>query len=98
VPLSLHGASGLADEDVTRALALGVCKVNVNTEIRARYLHELERRLPETQPGHRLLDLQDRLVDAVAEVVGAKLDLLAGAGIGRGRSRGATGRHGAARR
>jgi tagatose 1,6-diphosphate aldolase GatY/KbaY len=74
-PLSLHGASGLADDDVRRAIELGVCKVNVNTELRARYLDELERRLPGAKAGLRLLDLQESLVAAVAEVVGAKLDL-----------------------
>jgi tagatose 1,6-diphosphate aldolase GatY/KbaY len=74
-PLSLHGASGLADDDVRRAIELGVCKVNVNTELRARYLDELERRLPGAKAGLRLLDLQEAVVAAVADVVGAKLDL-----------------------
>jgi tagatose 1,6-diphosphate aldolase GatY/KbaY len=74
-PLSLHGASGLSDDDVRRAIELGVCKVNVNTEIRARYLDELERRLPNAKTGLRLLDLQEAVVAAVAGVVGAKLDL-----------------------
>jgi tagatose 1,6-diphosphate aldolase GatY/KbaY len=78
VPLSLHGASGLSDEDVRRAIALGVCKVNVNTEIRARYVDELQARLPAAQDGFRLLELQRALVEAVADVVGAKLDLLSG--------------------
>lgn len=31
-PLVLHGGSGIPDEQVQRAIALGVCKVNVNTE------------------------------------------------------------------
>jgi ketose-bisphosphate aldolase len=75
-PLSLHGASGLPDDDVRRAIALGICKVNVNTELRGRYLHELERRLPDARPGSRLLELQAALVDAVADVAGRKLDLL----------------------
>jgi hypothetical protein len=63
---------------VRRALSLGVSKVNVNTEIRQRYLGELEAQLPVVLQGLRLLDLQERLVAAVADVVGAKLDLLAG--------------------
>jgi tagatose 1,6-diphosphate aldolase GatY/KbaY len=77
VPLSLHGASGLPDEDVERAIAVGVCKVNVNTEIRTRYLAELEQRLPAVRDGLRLLDLQADVVAAVAAVVTAKLDLFA---------------------
>ena len=78
VPLSLHGASGLPDDDLRRAVAAGICKVNVNTELRARLFAELERRVPETAPGLRLLELESALADAVAEVAAEKLRLLAG--------------------
>lgn len=37
VPLVLHGFSGVPDEDVRRAVSLGVCKVNFATELRAAY-------------------------------------------------------------
>lgn len=77
VPLSLHGASGLSDDDLRRAVALGITKVNVNTELRARLYAELARRVPETAPGLRLLELEESLADAVAEVAGEKLRLLA---------------------
>jgi tagatose 1,6-diphosphate aldolase GatY/KbaY len=78
LPVSLHGASGLSDDDVRRAVAAGICKVNVNTELRARLFAELERRVPETAPGLRLLELESSLADAVAEVAAAKIRLLAG--------------------
>jgi tagatose 1,6-diphosphate aldolase GatY/KbaY len=78
VPLSLHGASGLPDTDVRRAIALGVCKVNVNTELRERYLAQLEAGLPTAREGLRLLELEGGVVDAVAETVAAKLALLQG--------------------
>lgn len=77
VPLSLHGASGLPDADLRRAVAAGICKVNVNTELRARLFAELERRVPETAPDLRLLELETALADAVAEVAAEKLRLLA---------------------
>jgi tagatose 1,6-diphosphate aldolase GatY/KbaY len=76
VPLSLHGASGLTPSDVRRAVALGVCKVNVNTELRRRYLGEVSARLPDVLPGLRLLDLQAALVSAVSQAAGEILDLL----------------------
>ena len=76
VPLSLHGASGIPDADVRTAIGLGVCKINVNTEIRGRYLDELAARLPAARDGLRLLELEAALVDAVAAVVTAKLELL----------------------
>lgn len=37
VPLVLHGSSGVPDEDVMRAVSLGVCKVNFATELRVAY-------------------------------------------------------------
>ncbi len=78
VPLSLHGASGLPDVDLRRAVAAGIQKVNVNTELRARLFAELQRRVPETAPGLHLLGLESALADAVAAVAAEKLRLLAG--------------------
>lgn len=34
VPLVLHGASGIPDQDVERCVSLGICKVNVATELK----------------------------------------------------------------
>ncbi len=34
IPLVLHGASGISDEDVRHCIALGICKVNVATELK----------------------------------------------------------------
>jgi tagatose 1,6-diphosphate aldolase GatY/KbaY len=76
LPLSLHGASGLPPADVRRAISLGICKVNVNTEIRRRYLSELSTRLPAVLPGLRLLDLEVAVIAAVAEAAAEMLDLL----------------------
>ena len=37
IPLVLHGASGLSDQDVKDCIARGICKVNFATELRAAY-------------------------------------------------------------
>lgn len=37
IPLVLHGASGLTDEDVQDCVKRGICKVNFATELRAAY-------------------------------------------------------------
>ncbi len=37
IPLVLHGASGLADADITDCIKLGICKVNFATELREAY-------------------------------------------------------------
>lgn len=37
IPIVLHGASGIPDEDVQKATGLGICKVNYATELRDAY-------------------------------------------------------------
>jgi ketose-bisphosphate aldolase len=77
-PLSLHGASGLPDDQVTAAIVRGIRKVNVNTELRDRYFDVLAERLPELRDGARLLALQQELIAALSAVVDAKLALFGG--------------------
>jgi tagatose 1,6-diphosphate aldolase GatY/KbaY len=72
-PLSLHGASGLPDEDLRQAIRLGITKVNVNTELRAAYFDLLQQQLTAHASGLRLLDLQDRLIEAQTRVCQNKL-------------------------
>jgi tagatose 1,6-diphosphate aldolase GatY/KbaY len=77
-PLALHGASGLSDADVRRAIELGIAKVNVYTELRERYLAVTAERIDAARDGLRLLDLNAAQTDAIADVAGAKLDLCLG--------------------
>ena len=73
VPLSLHGASGLPEGDLRRAVSLGVAKFNVNTELRAAYFGLLEDELGNEAATLNLKSLGDGVVGAVQEVVEAKL-------------------------
>jgi tagatose 1,6-diphosphate aldolase GatY/KbaY len=79
IPLVLHGASGLAASMVRRAIELGVCKLNVNTELRDAYLSALT---DGVTAGERpdLLDLMQAATDAMQVVVAAKLRLFGSAG------------------
>jgi fructose-bisphosphate aldolase class II len=38
IPLVLHGASGIPDESVKRAIKAGICKINIDTEIRKAFV------------------------------------------------------------
>lgn len=78
--LSLHGASGIPDADVRRAVGAGIAKVNVNTELRDRWFEVLDRRAGELAAGAQLLRLGEELADAVQEVVAAKIALFEGGG------------------
>ena len=73
VPLSLHGASGLPEGDLGRAVSLGVAKFNVNTELRAAYFGLLQDELGHEAATLNLKSLGDGVVGAVQEVVEAKL-------------------------
>ena len=72
-PLSLHGASGLPEEDLRRTLSLGVAKFNVNTELRAAYFGFLEDEFGDKVATLDLKSLGDGVVEAVQRVVEAKL-------------------------
>jgi tagatose 1,6-diphosphate aldolase GatY/KbaY len=74
IPLSLHGASGLTSNDLRRAISLGIVKVNVNTELRERYVEVTRERIESARPGANVLALNLAQADAVAEIAGAKLD------------------------
>jgi ketose-bisphosphate aldolase len=75
LPLSLHGASGLPDSDLRRAVSLGVCKVNVNTELRAVYFERLKREIDPASATFNLKRLGDAVTESVSEVVEAKLSV-----------------------
>jgi tagatose 1,6-diphosphate aldolase GatY/KbaY len=75
-PLSLHGASGLPDADVSRAVSLGIAKVNVNTELRAAYFGALGPGLATRAEALDLRGLGEAVVESVADAVTAKLALL----------------------
>jgi tagatose 1,6-diphosphate aldolase GatY/KbaY len=79
IPLVLHGASGLPAPMVRRAIELGVCKLNVNTEVRDAYLAALA---DGVSAGERpdLLELMRAATDAMQAVVAAKLRLFGSAG------------------
>ncbi|MDX2099602.1 MAG: class II fructose-bisphosphate aldolase, partial [Leptolyngbyaceae cyanobacterium bins.59] len=45
IPLVLHGASGLPESMISRSIQLGVCKFNVNTEVRQAYMQALKEQM-----------------------------------------------------
>jgi ketose-bisphosphate aldolase len=76
VPLVLHGASGLPEEDLLGAVAAGVVKVNINAELRRAHLTALATGMAEA--GDDVRALQHRAIEAMAKIAAAKIGLLAG--------------------
>jgi len=79
IPLVLHGASGLPALMIQRSIELGVCKFNVNTEVRQRYL-EFWREYGKTESQTDLLDCQKAATAAMQEIVAQKIRLFGSAG------------------
>jgi tagatose 1,6-diphosphate aldolase GatY/KbaY len=74
VPLVLHGASGLSTNLIRESIRLGICKINVNTEVRAAYKSAVAVWCAEGQPGD-IIDLQGRVEAAMCAVVMEKIRL-----------------------
>ncbi len=73
IPLVLHGASGLAASDIQRAISLGVCKVNVATELKIAFAEALKHYLQENpaanDPRHYLQPAKAAMKDVVRKVI-----------------------------
>lgn len=78
VPLVLHGASGIPEDLVTEAIRRGVCKFNVNTEVRSAYLEEM-RSCFAGEGKIELVDLMRRAIEAMQEQVRQKMVLFCSA-------------------
>ena len=81
VPLVLHGTSGLPDAMIARAMAFGVCKFNVNTEVREAYIGALRQCLQEPRSPD-LLEIMEKAEAAMQTAITAKLQLFGSVGKG----------------
>ncbi len=73
IPLVLHGASGIPDQDVRDCIALGICKVNVATELRIAFSKGVRRVL---EADHEVFDPKKYAAagrDEVREVTKSKI-------------------------
>ena len=77
VPLVLHGASGISDDDLRRCIELGVRKINVNTEIRQALFESLGASIGNVK-GYDVTRLLGGAVEAMQRVVEEKLAVFAG--------------------
>ena len=80
VPLVLHGASGLSDEDVRECVGRGMCKVNFATELRAAYTDAGKRLLAEKPETFDPKKLGMAGMEAVRELVKGRIKVCGCAG------------------
>ncbi|PSB24062.1 class II fructose-bisphosphate aldolase [Stenomitos frigidus] len=79
IPLVLHGASGLPAAMISRSIQLGVCKFNVNTEVRQAYLQALKEEVCGKSPSD-LLEIAGAAITAMESVITEKLALFGSVG------------------
>ena len=77
VPLVLHGASGISDDDLRRCVELGVRKINVNTEIRQAMFESLGASIAGVK-GYDVTKLLGAAVEAMSAVVEEKIGVFSG--------------------
>ncbi len=77
--LSLHGGSGIADADIKKAIASGISKINVNSELRVAFLKALRKAVkePEEIASYKFMP---PVIDAMRRVVEQKMILFGSAG------------------
>jgi fructose-bisphosphate aldolase class II len=78
VPLVLHGASGIPDDDIRHCVQLGIRKINVNTEIRYTLFQSLEASLQQGVKGYDVTKLFGAAIEAMQQTVEEKIALFAG--------------------
>lgn len=79
IPLVLHGASGLPPQMISESIQRGVCKFNVNTEVRQAYMQALKDEICGQTPKD-LLDIAGEAIEAMQEVIAEKLELFGSVG------------------
>lgn len=78
VPLVLHGGSGLNDSDFKQAIACGICKVNIFTDINIAAIQAELRQFSDMNKG--IIDLIPAAVEAVKKEVIKKMELFGSVG------------------
>lgn len=73
--LVLHGGSGTPEDDIKKAIDLGIVKVNINTELRLAYSQALKKSLQENPQETTPYKIMPPVVEAVQKVVETKLIL-----------------------
>lgn len=76
IPLVLHGGSGNPDEEVEQSVELGVCKVNISSDIKSAYFTRMKEYMSANPTAYEPNAIFPVCMEAVEEVVEHKLKLL----------------------
>jgi fructose/tagatose bisphosphate aldolase len=71
--ISLHGGSGTPLDQFQQAAAIGVTKINVNTDLRIAYKEALQTAMLKNPTEVALIKLMPEVIDAVQNIVEQKI-------------------------
>jgi len=74
-PLVLHGASGVPDDSICRAVEMGVCKINIDTDIRQAFARGINRVLKETPDEYDPRKLLGPAKEEMKKIIKTKMRL-----------------------
>jgi len=80
IPLVLHGGSGVSYDELKKAVNLGICKLNINTELSKSAVDEIRKTLKGSNESLRLENLMVNALQAMERVVKFYVTLLGSKG------------------
>lgn len=83
VPLVLHGASGVPNQAIQKAISLGICKINIDTDLRQAFTGAMKGVLAATPQEFDPRKILGPAREALKEVVKQKIKLFGSQGKGR---------------
>ena len=75
LPLVLHGASSTPAEDIKKAISLGICKINIDTDLRIAYNLDLRQFLTAHPDVFDPREIMSSAIMAIKKVVMQKIEL-----------------------
>ncbi|WP_017210317.1 ketose-bisphosphate aldolase [Clostridium beijerinckii] len=76
IPLVLHGGSGNTDEEVASAVKLGVCKVNISSDVKSVFFNAVKKYMEENPDAYEPNAIFPSCIIEAKKVVKHKLELL----------------------
>lgn len=80
IPLVLHGASGVPEEAIQRAISIGICKINIDTDLRQAFTAAVVKVLTDKPDEFDPRKLLGPAREALKQVVKEKITLFGSAG------------------
>jgi fructose-bisphosphate aldolase, class II len=80
IPLVLHGASGIPDHQITRAVESGICKINIDTEVRDAMIRTIQKYTQEHPDQIDPRKVFAPAMDAMQAVVERKIEIFRSTG------------------